>query len=275
MAKRIRTNDEKQTERRKKDKRGEGHFDSYKPWIKIQDVASLGLATRIKGTKTGRLHHFLSTLELDYFYLLDWSEEVLDIREQYPLDISETKALAKECYIAHPPLSQPDKPIVMTTDFLITLRQPIGTKEIARTIKYSKDLGNKRVLEKFEIERLYWQERKIDWGIVTELDINKTLIKNIKWLYRHREIESLPDSINSRQISKLSNYMFSSVSNKGLALKSITENCDKKFSLSPGSSLALVRYLLATHKWQVNMFKPIQPEKHLDFQQNQKTGENI
>ena len=267
MAKRKRNNNEKQNEKKKKDKRGQGHFDQYKPWLNIQDVASLGLATRLKGIKTGRIHHLLSTLELNYFYLLDWSEEVIDIREQYPLDLPETLALAEEVNLVHPPRSNPNVPIIMTTDFLITVRQPIGTKEIARTIKYSKDLTNSRVLEKFEIERLYWKERNIDWGIVTELDINKTLIKNIKWLYKFRETNSLPPSLATSIIPELIDYMLPVVRKNETPLRVITKACDEKFALPSGNSLSLVRHLLATKNWQVNILKPLQPEKPLDFRQ--------
>lgn len=265
MAKRKRENNEKQNEKKKKEGRGQGNFENYKPWLKIQDVGSQGLATRIRGNKTGRSHQLLSTLELDYLYLLDWSEDVIDIREQYPLDLKETIALAKEVDLIHPPCSNPTQPIIMTTDFLITIRQPIGTKEAARTIKYSKDLADSRVLEKFEIERLYWNERNIDWGIVTELDINKILVKNIKWLYKYRTLDSLPSSINPLLIPEISDYMFPFVAEKELPLRVITKNCDDKFALPPGNSLALVRYLLATRKWKVNMLKPIQPEKILDL----------
>ncbi|MGI8469288.1 MAG: TnsA endonuclease N-terminal domain-containing protein [Pyrinomonadaceae bacterium] len=219
MAKRKRGNNEKQNEKKKKEQRGEGHFDQYKPWLTIQDVASIGLATRLKGTKTGRMHHFLSALELDYFYLLDRSEEVIDIREQYPLHLPETLALAKEINIIHPPCSNPNNPIVVTTDFLITVRHSIGTKEVARTIKYSRDLANSRTLEKFEIERLYWKERNIDWGIVTELDINKTLVKNIKWFYKHLETDSLPISINASMIPELSKYLLSRIRKNEIPLR--------------------------------------------------------
>jgi hypothetical protein len=264
MAKRKRENNEKQNEKKRKEGRGQGNFENYKPWLRIQDVGSQGLAVRIKGTKSGRIHHFLSTLEQDYFYMLSWSEEVIDIREQYPLDLKETKALAKEARLIHPPRSNPQKPIVMTTDFLITIRQPIGTKEVARTVKYSKDLTNLRVIEKFEIERLYWKERKIDWGIVTELDINKTLVRNLKWFYRFLEIDSLPSEVIPI-IPQLVDYMLPRIKEGYKSLKEITKDCDKRFSLPTGNSLALVRHLLATQKWRVNVHQPIQPEKVLNL----------
>lgn len=265
MAKRKRENNEKQNERKMKDKRGQGHFDQYVPWHRIQDVASIGLATRIKGMKSGRIHHLLSNLELDYFHLLDWSDEVIDIREQYPLDLRETLALAKEVGLIHPPVSNPRNPIVMTTDFLITIRQPIGTKEVARTIKYSSDLINSRVLEKLEIERLYWRERNVDWGIVTELDINKILVKNIKWLYPYREIKSLLSILTPTLIPKLTAHLLPIVRRKEISLRDLTKACDEKFSIPQGNSLALVRHLLSSKKWFVNMYKPIQPGVALNF----------
>src|SRR5262245_6874782 len=83
--------------------RGVGRFGNYKPWLYIQDVPSRGLACRTKGWKTGRVHHFLSRLELFYFYMLEWSPVVLDVREQYPLlPLQETLSIAASCGIRHP-----------------------------------------------------------------------------------------------------------------------------------------------------------------------------
>ena len=152
---------------------------------------------------------------------------------------------------------------------MVTIRQPIGTKEIARTIKYSEDLTDSRVLEKFEIERLYWKERNIDWGIVTELDIDKTVVENLKWLYKYRDANSLPRAIQPSIIPKLIAYMLPMLKKNTLPLRNITKACDEKFALPSGNSLSLVRHLLATRQWQVNLLKPIQPEKPLNFQQNQ------
>lgn len=65
--------------------RGKGTGASYLPWLRVQDVPSQGLSTRIEGWKTGRIHHFLSELELMYYLAVVWSILVMDIREQYPL----------------------------------------------------------------------------------------------------------------------------------------------------------------------------------------------
>jgi hypothetical protein len=58
----------------------------------------------------------------------------------------------------------------MTTDFRISIQENIGISEHARTVKPAEKLEDKRVIEKFEIERYYWERRKISWGIITELD---------------------------------------------------------------------------------------------------------
>jgi len=82
MAKRKRIQN---IEARLKEGRGTGIEEDYIPWIKIQDVAPKARATRVKGIKTNRQHELLSDMERDYFYLLDFSDDIVDIREQYPL----------------------------------------------------------------------------------------------------------------------------------------------------------------------------------------------
>src|SRR2546421_516401 len=62
MAKRNRSSNQRVIDQRLKEGRGKGRGKEYQPFLFIQDVASLGLATRAKGWVTGRIHHFLSKL---------------------------------------------------------------------------------------------------------------------------------------------------------------------------------------------------------------------
>lgn len=95
MAKRQRATSTTTIERRLKEGRGSGKGANYKPWLHIQDIPSQGLCSRVKGWKTGRVHHLLSEMETSYFYVLEWSTKVLDIREQFPLlPLEETLGLA-------------------------------------------------------------------------------------------------------------------------------------------------------------------------------------
>ncbi len=68
---------------------------------------------------------------------------VTDIREQYPLlPIDDTLAIADSLDIKHPIHPKTKEPVVLTTDFYISLRNKNGTFEHARTVKYAKDLSN-------------------------------------------------------------------------------------------------------------------------------------
>jgi hypothetical protein len=243
-------------------RRGKGRGSDYTPGLRIQDVPSRGLATRIQGWKTNREHHFFSKLELLFFYLLEWSLTVCDIREQYPLDLSETLAIAQQLGIRHPTNPRAECPIVMTTDFLITIRKPTGFEEYARTIKYAKDLSSKRVMEKFEIERLYWKKRNIDWGIVTENEISVTVANNIQWVHPYKNVASLTP-ITEETIRLVESALTLEILNQREPLRDLTNRCDEKFRLATGSSLMVVRHLIATRKWQVDMNNPIRAPKPL------------
>lgn len=64
---------------------GRGTGASYKPWLRVQDVPSTGHSRKVSGVKIERTFHLLSNLEYGYFLASEFSEDVVDIREQYPL----------------------------------------------------------------------------------------------------------------------------------------------------------------------------------------------
>lgn len=68
-----------------KGKYGLGEGKNYKPWLRVQDVKSKGIRSQIYGRKTQRIHHLLSSIESQLFYLNEFSDSVIDIREQFPL----------------------------------------------------------------------------------------------------------------------------------------------------------------------------------------------
>jgi hypothetical protein len=262
MAKRKRSTNETTNENRLKVGRGQGRGASYSPWLHIQDVPSQGLSSRIKGWKTGRIHQLLSELETSYFYVLDWSAIVLDIREQFPLlPLEETQEIAEQCGITHPSDPRTKEPVVMTTDFLVTVRQKTKTVEQARTIKCVKDLQSQRTLEKLEIERCYWKRRDVDWGIVTERDIPHTVAENIKWL--HPSLYTTDLAVTPTDVSRISEVMTPMLLQFQGTLASIATICDERLGLLPGSSLSAARHLLANRCWRVDMHQPIHPNQKL------------
>jgi len=176
---------------------GAGAGSEYVPWLRVQDVPSMGRSWKIQGVKIDRIHHLLSDLERAYFLLCEFSEDVVDIREQYPLlPVETTQAIARAIGVRYPKYKTTSVPMVMTTDFLLSVKQPNGdVKPVARTIKYAKDLQGKgcaRTLEKLEVERRFWGSQGVDWSIVTEDLFTQDLILNLVFL---RKFAKLPRAL--------------------------------------------------------------------------------
>ncbi|MBK3442652.1 Tn7 transposase TnsA N-terminal domain-containing protein [Pseudomonas lactis] len=174
---------------------GQGSHELYLPWLRVQDVPSHGRSRKVHGVKVDRLHHLLSDLEYGYLLVAEFSSEVVDIREQFPiLPQSAVQSIAHALNIRYPVYPGTKVPFVMTTDFLLTIKQPDGsTRLAARTLKYTESLkadkGLERTLEKFEIERAYWSGQGVDWNIVTEKDLPATLIQNLDWLRKSATLQ--------------------------------------------------------------------------------------
>lgn len=167
---------------------GQGQGAEYRPWLRVQDVPSQGRSRKVSGLKVNRNYHLLSDLEFAYFVVLEFSEDVVDIREQYPLlPTSDLQQIAHERSIRYPKFAGTDLPYVLTTDFLVTYKASNGTTQLAaRTVKYSDALQPsstlQRTLQKLEIERYFWLNQGVDWGIVTEQAIPAALSENLQWL---------------------------------------------------------------------------------------------
>lgn len=176
MAKRKIDWDENKLKKWIQEGRGQGEGKDYKPWLTVQDFPSKGRVTRVFGWKTKRIHHFFTDSEARYFYLLEWEDDVLDIREHYPLFNCE-EVIQNKTGLNFDLFKDKDTgtPYILSTSFLITLKKPNGKiAYVARSLKADYELERKTALERLEIERRYWQSQNIDWGIVTQ--------KRFQWL---------------------------------------------------------------------------------------------
>ncbi len=250
--------------------KGQNEHAEYQPWLNVRDVPSRGLSTRRKGWKTGRVHHFLSKLEKKYHNTLEWSKIVIDIREQYPLlPLEETLEIAKQCGFDHPAIQNKHDPktrdpIVVTTDFLITLMIDGKRVERARTVKYAADLQSPRVLEKLEIERRYWEARGISWGIVTEHEIPGVLADNVEHLYPNRYLDE-DSRYSRRELYSAATALTQTVQGSTLSLRHIALDCDAVLGFDPGTCLSIAYFLIANRYWEIDMYTPIQPGKRLEL----------
>jgi hypothetical protein len=212
-------------------------------------------------------------MERDYFYILEFSDIVMDIREQFPLlPIDETILIAKELGIEHPKDPKTKELIVMTTDFLVTSKRNNNTVDFARTIKSYDDLMDSRIIEKFEIERRYWEKRGIDWAIVSEQEINKTVAKNISYVHNYhslRELDALKD-IDSNIVEDLILGFTSKLLDEEDTIRNISNNFDRDFMLIQGTGLSIFRYLIINKIIDIDIFKPIDVNKNIKVSISQK-----
>jgi hypothetical protein len=189
MAKRRYGITEARIERYSKEGRGEGRLAEYRPWLRIQDVPSNGLSSRLTGTVTGRLHHLLSTGERDVFLDCDWHTSVTDLREQFPLDRHETIAISQEMGVCHPRDRGVD--IVMTTDLLVDHVVRGEPRQSALSVKPAVDLEDGKTVEKLEIERRFWKRRGVPFHVLTEAERSKDRAFNLLELAERRTLEHL------------------------------------------------------------------------------------
>lgn len=252
MAKHNRVWNESQYRRYLAEGRGQGTMENYKPWIQIQDFPSKGIVSRVKGRKTGRVHHLMSNLELWFFYLLEWSEITLDIREQYPLDdIAEAISVAEEAGIRYPYDNFSGFPYVMTSDFMITVNGGLT----ARAVKPTSELAKRRVREKLEIERRYWERRGISWKLVTEKEIPRTKVRNIEWLCSGRSAYEVIADEHKR--SKCAAFFLEQYEAGKTPAVMIFRNLEKAFNLEEGSGLAVFKMLIHEKRIAINLNEDI------------------
>jgi hypothetical protein len=278
MAKRKREFTDATIERRIKEGRGFGEGKKYLPWITVRDLPSKGRCSEISGWKTNnRIHHLLSEKESQYFFTLEWSSLVTDIREQFPLlgddnSYKETVEIANSIGVKHPIVPGSSTYNVFTTDFLITLY--INGKKIvnARTVKLTEDLANKKVIEKLEIERLYWKRRNIDWKIVTEKDIDTILAYNIEFIHNYRDLNGT--GLDYKTLLYCENALRIELTRKSQSIAHLTQTIDSQLGLIPGKSLSILRYLIANKVWIIDMTKKINTEIPL-FAEFRDIGTNI
>lgn len=244
--------------------RGQGELGRYFPWLTVFDIPSKGLRTRVRGIKTGRTHHFLSLLELTFFFLAEFSDSVLDIREQFPLlPQRETLAHANQLGIKHPVDPVTRFPIVMTTDFLLTVQ--LGGRDVlqAWSVKYLKDLRNRRTLDKEEVQRRWWESKHIPWKLFTEKDVTPAQALNVRFLFPYKKPRALK-GIPSDVIRHTTEYLREHVG-PNVILRELCANYDQHYPVEEGTGLLVARHLLANGHWPIDISHRISPHEPLRF----------
>lgn len=256
MAKRRYSFDEEKIARFLKQRRGEGRGADYLPWLTIHDLSSTGLSSRLQGRKSHRLHHVFSKIERAVLMLFDWNDHVIDIREQYPLDREETRAIAAQMGVTSPRDRDTGVDIVMTTDLLVTVLVNGAEQDFPVACKPQSELDNPRSIEKLEIERRFWQARGCPWRLVTEKDCPQVRVGNLEWLYEMQSLEYLeaphPDYWSDRRDQVLHGLAGAG----GICLHRLFEQLRDRWGHQPGEGLMMLRHLASTKRVIFDLDRP-------------------
>ncbi|MEK3880146.1 TnsA endonuclease C-terminal domain-containing protein [Paenibacillus sp. FSL M7-0420] len=239
---------------RLKDGRGQGRGQDYIPFIQANDnkVASEGWLTRTQGWHSNRIHHTLSKYEYQYLLVQEWTDQVTDIREQFPLPIEETQRIARKLNIMHAHLKGDD--VVQTSDFMLSIKDnKKGIIDTARTFKPTNKL-TKRTLELFEIERRYYKEIGIEWKVVFDIGRPINFIKNIDWLHDAWRPDVRP-GMDSEMVNIIAEPIFEKLKKNGtsLTISKSCLKCDQFIGLEAGTSMFMVKHMLANKRWVTDM----------------------
>lgn len=166
---------------RYREHRGYGEGANYKPWLKAREIPSLGTRSNPINWKTGRITELASQGEDYLWHCLMWQDDVIDIREQFPLfPLALTEQIAEDNGIRHPRSIYGN--IVMTTDFLVLKTDGYYAIDVKNS---ESDLDDQRVSEKLWIAQRYWKLKDIPYEIRFKSNMNQTLANNIRFVCQY------------------------------------------------------------------------------------------
>jgi len=229
--------------------RGEGL--SYKPFITGHEFASKGKFVRLNGLTVPREYCFVSELEADAFVIYDIMPDVSDILEQYYLSLAETIEIADLLHIPHPYSQKYFHPV--TTDLLVCK----GGTWIARAVKTSRALEDPRTIAKLEIERVYFSRRQIDWKIITEKQLNRDLIKNIRWLWYDGDFDIT--FLEPCLLKEIESCLLDLYENDPLPFPCLLDQVSERFSLPQEKILVIFKLLVRQERIRLDLEKPLNP----------------
>ncbi|MEG0774393.1 TnsA endonuclease C-terminal domain-containing protein [Clostridium sp.] len=226
--------------------------ENYTPGIKIQDFSTKGRVSRIKGKTTNRIHHLISDLETNLFYLLDFEDKVTDIKEHYPLlDLEEVVSDLSNIRLDKFKDKKTGEQYIFTTTFVVRLKGISEEKYLALSVRNETELYRDLLLEKLEVERRYWQTKEINWTIITNKDIPMAKVNNIKWLYMG-DVD-----IEYEKERYVKEVILSKIAKKKYSVKELLSNTDNELLLPIGTSLVVFKKMIINEEILADLYKPI------------------
>lgn len=249
MGRRRRENSVENILKRRSKGRGAKTDNEYTPGIFTYEIPSKGKVARVKGITDNRTYHCLSQIEKHYLILLENDPLVTEIQEQIFLVLADTLQIAQDLGYKHP---QADGCATeMSTDFFFCKKD----KWYAVAIKTKKDAAKKRVKEKLEIERVYWEQRNVQWVLVTEEDIPRRLVANLQWLNSGEPFEETIPDPELRQ-SIIDSFM-ELYQNCSVSFKELVDAMEDYYNLRSGTIMQLFKHLIREKTIELDLNQPI------------------
>ena len=238
-----------------KEGRGRGEGMDYKPLYNNQDVAPSSRTTRTRDEATGRQAIALSDQEIRLRKLMEYGGRIVKIKELYPIDLEESRALANTLGIKHPvdPKTGKMKPLVI--NILVTRRSKQG-KEKTVAVQYvqSNALANRSVINQLELVRRWCVKQEYAFMIVTKEDLESIFVDNVCNLHNYLSINSwyLANATVNERIDLMSEFLVKSMDFEG-STRAFCTSFGKEYDMELGEVINLFKHLVANKVIKVDL----------------------
>lgn len=143
----------------------------------IHSFTSRGDTSRFLDRR-GDFQTTFSMLERDAARRLEFENHVLGMSTQLYLEpLEEVEEIAAQLGVRAPDHKRKQW---LSTDILADVSRPWGVHRIAVYVKYADELQRKRVKEKRDIEREFWERRGVEFRVETDQSLNREFRRNLQ-----------------------------------------------------------------------------------------------
>jgi hypothetical protein len=192
------------------------------------------------------------------FLAAEWSNDVIDIREQYPLDREISQTIAHQLKIRHPYYPGTKVPTVMTADFLLTVLKNGDETFIVLNAKRDEEAEDERSIEKLEIQRTYFEQLQTPHNLVYHGQLPKQKLKCIAWI-REAQLKDGEEEPREGYYAALNARMgreLASTTKPSGSLATYCNSFDERHGLETGTGLRVARMLMQERSLKVNFDSP-------------------
>lgn len=236
------------------DGRGKGEGVNYQPLYNNQDVTPKGRTTRTQDQSTGRQALALSDKELKIRKIIEFADNVRDIRETYPINVEETKLIADRLGVKHPNDKKKEQLRPITISLLVVREMKNKGEEILAVQYVAKNaLANRNQINELEIIRIWCSEYRYKFIIVTDEELKNTVTDNIDLLHNYLKLENLGlENIEIDELIHIEMWLINNSFEECESVRKLCTSCAKTLDIEVEYILSIYRYLVANQVIKIN-----------------------